>query len=693
MPSLIQPYEYDIFISYRHKDNKYDGWVSDFVANLKRELEATFKDEVSVYFDENPHDGLLESHNVGKSLEGKLKCLILIPIISQTYCDTKSFAWQHEFCAFNRIGKEDPFGRDIKLANGNVASRILPIKIHDLDAEDKSMLESELGGVLRCVEFIYNYRDQINKVANAVKEIIVAMGNPASTHQAVSSSSIRVETKNLDGSRKKRKILAITSLCLLLAALTFYIVYYFFIYRPDKSIAVIPFTDLSQEHDQEYFCDGMTEEILNHLSKIRDLRVISRTSCMKYKGAKISVNEIARELGVTNILEGSIRRSGDQVRVTVQLIDASSDEHLWSEDYDFLELKDIFSVQTDVSTRVAGVLKAKLTTQEKGTLSKTNTENPEAYKLYLKGRFYWAKRTPQSYDSAEQYYKRAITLDPEYALAYSGLADCYTLGLQGMTMVEEIPIAKAYLTKAISLDSNLSEALTTMGFIQSHFDYDWASAKSTLQKAILLNPNYPIAHLYYGNIFIFTGDIEQGLIEVKKAVDLDPLSSSVNWALGSRYYLTNKTDLAITQFQKTLTLDPENNAAKLWLGLSFLRKGFYDQAIDTFGKLPRNTLQQLDNYKILISLVHAQNGESARAKSELNEISKGEGIQSNDISRLFFLTLLYISLENYDAALTQLERAYEIRSLNIIGLKIDPIFDPIRNQPRFKALLKKMNFE
>jgi len=262
-----------------------------------------------------------------------------------------------------------------------------------------------------------------------------------------------------------------------------------------------------------------------------------------------------------------------------------------------------------------------------------------------------------------------------------------------MTMVEEIPIAKAYLTKAISLDSNLSEALTTMGFIQSHFDYDWASAKSTLQKAILLNPNYPIAHLYYGNIFIFTGDIEQGLIEVKKAVDLDPLSSSVNWALGSRYYLTNKTDLAITQFQKTLTLDPENNAAKLWLGLSFLRKGFYDQAIDTFGKLPRNTLQQLDNYKILISLVHAQNGESARAKSELNEISKGEGIQSNDISRLFFLTLLYISLENYDAALTQLERAYEIRSLNIIGLKIDPIFDPIRNQPRFKALLKKMNFE
>ena len=196
MSSLIPGFEYDIFISYRHKDNKYDGWVSDFVSNLKRELEATFKEEVSVYFDENPHDGLLETHNVDKSLEGKLKCLIFVPIISQTYCDPKSFAWQHEFLVFNKIAKEDQFGREVKLSNGNVASRILPVKIHDINAEDKTLIENELGP-LRSVDFILKsaginrpltskddevrkhgqilYRDQINKVANALKEIVTGL--------------------------------------------------------------------------------------------------------------------------------------------------------------------------------------------------------------------------------------------------------------------------------------------------------------------------------------------------------------------------------------------------------------------------------------------------------------------------------------------------------------------------------------
>lgn len=200
MSSLIQGFEYDVFISYRQKDNRYDGWVTSFVQNLKKELEATFKDEVSIYFDENPHDGLLETHHVSKSLDGKLKCLIFIPIISQTYCDPKSFAWQHEFCAFNQLAKKDKFGRDIRLSNGNVASRILPVKIHQLDPEDKAILEKEQGGPLRAIEFIYKgaginrplrsneerpddninktiYRDQINKVANAIKEIISGLIN------------------------------------------------------------------------------------------------------------------------------------------------------------------------------------------------------------------------------------------------------------------------------------------------------------------------------------------------------------------------------------------------------------------------------------------------------------------------------------------------------------------------------------
>src|SRR5665647_2196736 len=219
MASLIEGYTYDIFISYRQKDNKHDGWVTEFVEQLKGELEATFKEDISVYFDENPKDGLLETYNVDKSLEGKLKSLILIPVISQTYCDTKSFAWQHEFCAFNKLTKEDKFGRDIKLSSGNVASRILPVKIHDLDTEDKTLLETELGGVLRCIDFIYKsagvnrplranedhpqhnlnktyYRDQINKIANAIKEIIHTLRKHDQQNEDTSRKIDRTKTSS-----------------------------------------------------------------------------------------------------------------------------------------------------------------------------------------------------------------------------------------------------------------------------------------------------------------------------------------------------------------------------------------------------------------------------------------------------------------------------------------------------------------
>ena len=224
----------------------------------------------------------------------------------------------------------------------------------------------------------------------------------------------------------------------------------------------------------------MMEEILNHLAKIKDLRVISRTSSMQYKGAKISVTEIAKELGVTNILEGSVRKSGDHVRITVQLIDAVNEKHLWSEDYDFQELKDIFAVQSDVSIRVAEILKTKLTQQEKESLSKTYSHDQQAYKYYLKGRFYWDKRTRQAFDSAEVYFKKAIEVDPAYALAYAGLADCYSFDTKGIPESEATPIAKSYVAKALSLDSTLGEAWTALGLIQSHREHDWEGVQKDI---------------------------------------------------------------------------------------------------------------------------------------------------------------------------------------------------------------------
>ena len=708
MASLLPGFEYDVFISYRHKDNKYDGWVTEFVARLKKELDATFKEEISVYFDENPVDGLLETHDVDKSLEGKLKSLVFIPIISQTYCDPKSFAWRQEFQVFNKLAKEDQYGRDIKVANGNVANRILPVRIHELDREDKSLLESELQGALRGVEFIYKsagvnrplkqdddrksninqtyYRDQINKVANGIKDVISAMKNAAEPGTKIAAPKSKVHGQ--DWWFYYRRKIGITSASLVLTMVAIYFLYSLYNAPVDKSIAVIPFVDLSKEKDQEYVCDGLTDEILSHLSKIEGLRVISRTSCMKYKGTKKSVKEIAEELSVTNILEGSVRKVGNHVRVTVQLIDAIPDDHMWANDYDFKDLKDIFSLQTNVSTDVARVLKGKLTTQDKASLASNYTVNPEAYRLYTRGRTFWNMRTVESYDSAEYYYKRAVDLDPNYALAYTGLADCYIYGLQGMSNMDEVQVAKAYLSKALALDSTLCEALTTKGFIESHTEHNWTKGGKTLEAAIRENPNYTQALVYHGNISIFTGmQIDKGIEEVKMALERDPLSVTVNWALASRYTALERNDEAIAQYRKTLGIDAKYVQAMTWMAFTLIRSKRYEEALDELKKVPKSFEVERD---ILVTYAHSEMGDKERARSELARILSGD---RRIVKENVMLAYLYISLDDLDAAITQLELAYDNRSPNLLRIKVAPSLDPLRNMPRFKAIIRKMNLE
>src|SRR4030065_475912 len=305
MASIIPDYEYDIFISYRQKDNKYDGWVTEFVDHLKKELEATFKEEVSVYFDINPHDGLLETHDVDASLKEKLKCLVFIPIISRTYCDPKSFAWVHEFKAFIEQASIDKYGLKVKLPGGNVANRVLPVQIHDLDADDKKLVESELGGFIRGVEFIYkepgvdrpltakdneeknlnktNYRNQINKVALAIKEIITAIKQYNPQLEEVSQEI----AKPLSAPSKNHKTTIIAGLAIVLVLIVLGLLFVPKLFNPseeiEKSIAVLPFKLLSDEPDKQYLAYGMMDAILLHLYKIEDLRVMSRTSTEQFR--------------------------------------------------------------------------------------------------------------------------------------------------------------------------------------------------------------------------------------------------------------------------------------------------------------------------------------------------------------------------------------------------------------------------
>jgi TolB-like protein len=485
MGSVIDGFAYDIFISYRQKDNKYDGWVTTFVDNLKRELEATFKEDISIYFDENPHDGLLDTHNVDKSLEGKLKCLVFIPVISQTYCDPKSFAWQHEFCVFNKLAQEDQFGRDIKLTGGNVASRILPVKINDLDPEDKTLLENELGGVLRCVEFIYKsagvnrplranedhphdnlnktyYRDQINKVANAVKEIIKGLKYPGEKAQI---ESTRVVEKEIG----KRRI-PLIKVAVPMVILTVILIAGLLILPPvikklserssaiGKSIAVLPFVNLSNDPEQEYFSDGMVDAILDRLFKVGDLNVTSRTSSMSYKNTKLTFKEIAHELGVSAILEGSVQKIGNNVRIIVQLIDTKTNTHLWSETYD-RDLSDIFSIQSEIAQNVAQKMKAVIKPQIKNLIEKSPTSNIEAYEAYLQGVYYWRKLTQNDLGTAMKYFELAKEKDPEYALAYAGIGFVWLGLVQGgfALPTEARPKVNAALATALKIDSTLDQ--------------------------------------------------------------------------------------------------------------------------------------------------------------------------------------------------------------------------------------------
>ncbi len=283
----------------------------------------------------------------------------------------------------------------------------------------------------------------------------------------------------------------------------------------DRSIVVLPFENYTNDAGQENLINSITEEITTQLAKIADIKVIGRTSAVLYKKSKKPLDQIADALGVSAYLEGSVSKEGDKIRITAQLIDANTQDHIWAQSY-IRDLKDIFSMQSEVAQQIAEQLHVKLTTEERNSINKKPTDNIEAYQYYRRGRFFWDQRTKASFDSAEINYKKAIELDPDYALAYSGLADLYIYPLKGLSQLEAIPIARVYATKSLSLDSTLSEPLATIGFIQSDFDYNWNMSKITLQKAIAMNPNSPTAHLYYGNLLQYTGEnTEKELAKLK----------------------------------------------------------------------------------------------------------------------------------------------------------------------------------
>jgi len=456
----------------------------------------------------------------------------------------------------------------------------------------------------------------------------------------------------------------------------------------NKSIAVLPFANLSRDPDNAYFAAGIQDEIITRLSKIADLKVTSCTSTQRFKSSPDDIPAIAAQLGVANILEGSVQRTADAVRVNVQLIKGANDAHLWADTFD-RKLTDIFTVESEIAKSIAGTLQAKLTGSEQNAIAARPTENTEAYQLYLKGRFFWNKRTGQNLNKAADYFNQAIAADPQYALAYVGLADSYLLmPFYGAGTPQDCyPKAKAAAEKALQLDSSSAEAHTSIGQLCCYYELDFPKAVREFQRAIELNPNYATAHQWYGSsALVALGRFDEAVTEVKRAIELDPLSLVINIDMGNTYYRARRYDDAIQQMRKTLEIDPSFYYAHWFLGCALMAKGDLVDGIEEFKKA-----RELNDNPLMLGLLGyaygkaANKEQAAKIRDELEALSKQRYVSA------YCFALVSLGLDDKEEALRQLERSYQARAGETLRfIKVEPLLDPLRGDPRFDALAEKI---
>jgi len=773
MSSIIEGYTYDIFISYRQKDNEYDGWVTEFVDNLKRELHATFKEDISIYFDINPQDGLLETYIVEKSLAKKLKCIIFIPIVSQTYCDLKSFAWQQEFCVFNKLVKEDHFGRDIRLSSGNVTSRILPIKINDLDPEDKTILENELGGVLRSIEFIYKsagvnrplranedhpqdnlnktyYRDQINKVANVVKEIINAIKKHNQQDGAVSKE---VANPKAEGPKKKNlKTKIIVSTIILFALI---LLGYFLIPKSskpkeqlEKSIAVLPFRNDSPNDSTTYFLNGVMEEILNNLQKISDFsRVLSRTSTEQYRGStKTSLPEIAKKLNVNYIVEGSGQKYGNKFVLRIQLIVGNNEKHIWGKSYDreIRETSDIISMQSEIAQSIAAELKTIITPEEKKRIEITPTTNLTAYDFYQRGQEEFGKYVSlgdkNALERAEERYRKALEYDSRFAQAYVGLSWVYlkknyvkeyfsrnfmdsVLILSNIALSYDDHLAEAYLARAnyyivnykteqaikefdraLEYNPNYWEAYHQEALDIYYYDTkyaDYVKATQYMLKAISLNRGKELPGLLRdlgGLIYWDAGFPEKGNNYYQEAFKLDGDSMAYYENLDVGPDLNKQIELS----KKLYAMDTTKYYWLFEIAWDYMSHGKYEESLEYCKKFVEKDAIGQNSFTLSrahrIGYIYLKNGYKKEAEHWFEKekkyceasIIKGRNYSVTARAASYDLAAVYAVLGENEKAYENLKvfaRAPVCPFQMLFLIKRDLLFESIRNKPEFQQII------
>lgn len=455
-----------------------------------------------------------------------------------------------------------------------------------------------------------------------------------------------------------------------------------------QSIAVLPFLNIGGEDENEYFCEGLAEELINALTRIKSFFVVARASAFSFRGREADVREIGRRLNVEIILRGSIQKMGDRLRISAQLIDAGNGVHFWSDRFD-RQAADIFAIQDEITLAIVTQLKIELLSKERLAIQATRSENLQAYNLYLKGRYYWAQR-PQGLSKAIEYFDQAIARDPSSARARAGLADCYvTLGSwENGTLppIEAMAKAKAAATSALELDDRLAEAHTSLAYRTTHHDWDWERAEAQFRHAFELNPNYAMCHHWYSHFLLATGRTEESLVASRRCLELDPLDLVINIHMAWHYHFAHQYDQAIEQCWKTTELHPNSFWPAYFFGLAYEQQGQVDRALEEFRTAVRIS-GEVTFAAAALGHLYGMAGKVAEAREIFAELTTRAG---KSYVPAYDIALVCIGLGWHEQALIQLDNAYQERSGWISYLNIDPRLDPVRGDPRFRKLLTRV---
>ena len=716
MPSTIPGYEYDIFISYRQKDNFDDGWVTGFIQKMRKELEATFKEEIFIYTDENDYDGIREIHHVKDSLASKLKSVIFMPIVAQTYCDPDCYAWKNEFLEFKRIASADPLGLKIKLPNGNVISRVVPIRIHELDQLDQALLENELGAPVRSIDFIFKgqgvnrplrenedhpadnqyklyYRDQINKVANVIKEVVLSLKSKDSV------DIIQEEPKKLLPDQKKpvitKKTGVIAALLVLLVVAYYFINSNFSSHPSDKKVAlaVLPFTSIGPEEESQYFADGIMEVLLSNLTLFPELKVKPKASVEKYRGMTSSVSDIADDMEVDYILYGRAQKYGEDIRVVVQLVDAKTDANIWSQNF-VKKLSNLFEIQNQISESVASYLKANLTSAIEKQINRAPTDNFEAYDLYLQAR-QLSRKYEKSYDAddikeAIRLLERSIEMDNQFALGYAWLSGLKAI--QSADRIDDQQVRDSIIVlanTALNIDSTIVEANLVLSQLYNvqldnvntlRYSYKALSA-NTIDSLTAIQLAKRIAAVY------------SRVGEVDKAIYLYDLLFSLDMNNKDALYLkfiplaaVHDVDQLESLALQLSQMDPDDIFAEVIRAHVLTEQKDYEGLEKLYKDLQRAgrsvTFEEFDQYAIIFDQVLRENGNEQEALNWLDTLERQIGADD-----LFSTAQIQLLKGNQQNALSLLE-SVSIGWYNVNLCLINPVFHKVNDDLRFKNFLK-----